>query len=156
MTTRFAPFRDVDVMTRSLLGPAPRAAVGPAAPMDAVRSEQGLRLSFDLPGVDPASVELSAERNVLTLVAERAPTTGEHEQVIVSERRQGSIRRQLRLSDGLDLSAITARLDNGVLSVHIPVAESSRSSRIEIEVGSSTVIDSAPVEPTEVDAPGDN
>lgn len=153
MTTRFAPFRDVDVMTRSLLGPTPRTTAGPTAPMDAVRSDDGLTLRFDLPGVDPTSIDLSVEGNVLTLSADRSWSSADGEQVLVRERRQGAVRRQLRLSDGLDLAAVAARSDNGVLTVHIPAAESARPTRIDVEVGPSPAIGAAPVE---AGAPSDN
>jgi HSP20 family protein len=155
MTTRFAPFRDVDLMTRSLLGPAPQAS-GPVAPMDAVRSDEGVTLFFDLPGIDPNSIDLSVERNVLTLSAERSWSPADGEQVVVHECRHGRVRRQLRLSDGLDLAAVAARFDNGVLTVRIPAAESSRPSRVEIETGPPSALGSAPVDTTDVDAASDN
>lgn len=156
MTTHLTSLRDLDVRTRSLLGPVPRPAANHFAPMDAVRSAEGVTLRFDLPGVDPASVELTVEGNVLTLDAERSWPAVEGEHVLVAERRQGAIRRQLRLSNGLDLGAVSANFDNGVLTVQVPLAESSRPSRIDIVVGSSAALGSAPVETPGADAPSDN
>ncbi len=155
MTTLLAPLRDIDVATRSLLGPSPRA-VGPVAPMDAVRSDDGVTLTFDLPGVDPDSIDLSVERNVLTLSAARSWSAADDEQVLVRERRQGQVRRQLRLSDGLEVGAIAARFDNGVLTVRIPAAESTRPSRVEVEVGPPAALDSAPVDTTEAEPASNN
>ena len=47
-------------------------------------------MEFDLPGVDPGSVELDVERNVPTVKAERPALNGEHE-LIAAERREGCL-----------------------------------------------------------------
>jgi HSP20 family protein len=87
---------------------------------------------FDLPGVDPASVELTVEKNVLTVRAERgASWTGDAE-LIVAERPQGSFTRQLFLAETLDSERIEASYDAGVLTVTIPVAEAAKPRRVSI------------------------
>ncbi len=81
-------------------------------------------------------MELTVERNVLTVKAERRlePTEGaEGAEVIIRERPQGTFTRSLYLPDAVDLDKATARYDNGVLTVTAPVAESAKPHRIEIE-----------------------
>lgn len=149
MTTRFAPFRDLELATRSRLVPSTGSAVG--VPFDAVRTDDAVELSFDLPGYAPESIELSVDRNVLTLTAERSWSAPEGASVLVSERRHGAVRRQLRLSESLDTSMVEARFDNGVLRVRVPVAETAQPHKVEIAVGSSPLVEAASVEASSVD-----
>jgi HSP20 family molecular chaperone IbpA len=57
--------------------------------MDAYRRGDRFVIEFDLPGVDPASIELTVEQNVLTVRAERRFEPREADEVIVAERPQG-------------------------------------------------------------------
>lgn len=128
MITRFDPFRELDRM----LTDWPVATPAPSAPMDAVRTGDELVLSFDLPGFDPASVDLTVERNVLTLTAERSWDLPEGADALVRERRHGRVRRQVQLSDALDGSKVRAAYEHGVLTVRVPVAEQAQPRRVEI------------------------
>lgn len=64
------PFRELDRLSQQIFGTTARPA---AMPMDAWRDKDEFVVEFDLPGVDPGSVELDVERNVLTVKAERPP-----------------------------------------------------------------------------------
>ncbi len=146
MNTLFAPFaplRDLELATRPRLTPVSQPAT---VPFDAVRSDEALELAFDLPGYEPAEVDLTVDRNVLTLTAQRARRVAEGATLVVGERRQGSVRRQLRLSDSLDTASVEARFDNGVLHVRIPVVETAQPHKVEIDVGAAPVVESAAVE----------
>jgi HSP20 family protein len=101
--------------------------------MDAYRHGDSFVVNLDLPGVDPNSIDLTVERNSLTISAERHWEPVEGDQIIASERRQGSFTRQLLLGDGLDADRIHASYENGVLTVTIPVAESAQPRKIEVE-----------------------
>lgn len=137
MSTLLAPFRPFELSTRP-------ATIG--VPVDAVRTATALELSFDLPGFDPESIDLSVDRNVLTLTAERSRSLPEDARLLVGERRLGKVRRQLRLSDSLDLGEVSARFDNGVLHVSVPVAETAQPHKVQIAVGASPLVETAAVE----------
>ncbi len=130
MTTllRFDPMREFDRLFDQAWGPARATTI----PMDAYRHGDTFVLNFDLPGVDPDSIDLTVERNALTVSAERHWQPVEGDQVVASERRHGSFSRQLYLSDSLDRERIHATYENGVLSVTVPLAERSKPRRIEI------------------------
>lgn len=136
MITRFDPFRELD---RRMFGEWPAASPAPWAPMDVVRTEDAVVLSFDLPGVDPDAIDLTVERNVLTLTAERAWELPEGAEAVRRERRHGRIRRQVQLSDALDGSSVSATYDHGVLNVRVPVAEQAQPRRVEVSVRSDAV-----------------
>ena len=126
MLLRYDPFRDLDrwaERTRS---------ASPAIPMDAVRRGDKVHVAFDLPGVDPDSVDLEVERNVLTLRAERRFEAQEGDELLASERRQGQFTRQVFLGDTLDTANITAEYHDGVLDVTIPMAEHHKARKVTI------------------------
>jgi HSP20 family protein len=108
------------------------AAREPAMPMDAYRRGDRFIVHFDLPGVDPASIDLTVEKNVLTVRAERKWPRQEDDEVVVSERPQGTFTRQLFLGESLDAEHIEARYDNGVLTLSIPVAEQAKPRKVAI------------------------
>jgi HSP20 family protein len=129
---RFDPFRELDRLTEQMLGGGARGGGPRSAPMDAYRRGDRFYVHLDLPGVDPDSIELTCEQNVLTVRAERRFATEEGDELVVSERPQGVFTRQLFLSDALDTDAITASYDEGVLTLEVPVAEQAKPRRIEV------------------------
>jgi len=134
MLIRFDPFRDIDRLTQQAFGSGLRAT---AMPMDAYRDEDHFVVHFDLPGVDPSTIDLEVEKNVLTVSAQRSWSAGDNVEVVVSERPQGSFSRQLFLGESLDGDRISASYDNGVLTITIPVTEKARPRRVEISTGPS-------------------
>jgi HSP20 family protein len=129
MLLRFDPFRELDRVTESALG---RTA---SMPMDAVRRGESVIVSLDLPGVDPASIDVTVERNVLDIKAARDHDRAEGDEVLASERRSGPISRQLLLGESLDGHGVVAEYDRGVLTLHIPVAAAAQPRKIEIGRG---------------------
>ena len=100
--------------------------------MDAYRRGDRFFVHLDLPGVDPDSIELTAEQSVLTISAERRFELDEGDELLISERPQGTFTRQLLLGDNLDVDQIGAGYENGVLTLEIPVSERAKPRRIEI------------------------
>jgi HSP20 family protein len=125
---RFDPFREFD----RLVSGAFDASSSVAVPLDVVRSADAVRLYFDLPGIDPDTVDLTVERNQLTLKATRRSELAEGERLVVRERPAGDFSRTLVLSEALDASKIQAHYEHGVLAVTIPVADIAQARRIEI------------------------
>jgi HSP20 family protein len=132
MLMRTDPFREFDRVAEQVLGTRMRPAV---MPMDAYREDDHFVVHFDLPGVDPSSIDLTVEKNVLTVTAERQWQPAENQEVVASERPQGNFSRQLFLGEGLDAEHVKARYDNGVLTVTIPVAEQAKPRKVEITSG---------------------
>ena len=129
MLLRFDPFRDFDRMTEQLLGSGRTAH---PMPMDVYRSGDHYVLHFDMPGIDPSSVDLSVEDNTLTVRATRPARSSEDVEFLVAERMTGEFSRQLVLGNGLDLAGIAATFDAGVLTVTIPVAETAKPRKITV------------------------
>jgi HSP20 family protein len=128
MLMRFDPMHEFDRMFEQAWNQTRQASI----PMDAYRHGDSFVLHFDLPGVDPASIDLTVERNSLTVKAERHWQQIDGDQIVANERRQGTFTRQLSLGEGLDTDRIEASYENGVLTLTVPVSERSKPRRIEV------------------------
>src|SRR5687768_10661771 len=108
---RFDPFRELDRFASEMMGAAraPRLM-----PLDAYRHGEKYVLQFDLPGIDPESLEVVAERNTLTVRASRRHAAPEDAQFIMAERPSGEYSRQIVMGDGLDLDSVGANYHDGV------------------------------------------
>ena len=130
---RFDPFREFDRMFDQAVSQARR----PSFPMDAYRHGDTIVVHFDLPGVDPRSIDIEYERQTLTVTAERAWSPTEGDEVLATERIHGKFQRQILLGEGLDTERLKANYDHGVLTVTIPVAEKAKPRKIDVEIGDS-------------------
>jgi HSP20 family protein len=75
---------------------------------------------------------VTVEHSVLTIRAERSAYYGDSDQVIVAERPQGSVARQLSLGEGVDPENLTAGYADGVLHVTIPASPKAQARRVEV------------------------
>ncbi|AUI51343.1 Hsp20/alpha crystallin family protein [Arthrobacter crystallopoietes] len=130
MLMRTDPFRELDRLTQQVFGSQTRPA---AMPMDAWREGDEFVVELDLPGVDPATIDLDVERNVLTVAAERKSRLDDDKEVVAAERPVGTFSRQLVLGDTLDTDKVTANYDAGVLALRIPIREQAKPRKIEIQ-----------------------
>jgi HSP20 family protein len=132
MAMNFDPFRELDRMASALLD----QSQGPRLmPMDLYREGDHYVLNADLPGIDPGSVDIDVDGELLTIRAERSLRGNEGVQWLARERRGGSFLRQLTLGQGIDTEHISATYTNGILSVTIPVTERAKPRKIEVSSG---------------------
>ncbi|MFR9804467.1 Hsp20/alpha crystallin family protein [Pseudonocardia sp. RS010] len=135
MLMRTDPFRELDRWAQQVFGQQGNHTRPVAMPMDAYRAGEQFVVQFDLPGVEPASIDLSVERNVLTVKAERHQAIEEGAESVVAERPYGVYSRQLFLGETLDTEHIEAHYDSGVLTLRIPIAAQAKPRKIEIQAG---------------------
>jgi HSP20 family protein len=131
MAVTFDPFSEMDRLAGALLG----SRQGPKPmPVDLHRDGDRYVLNADLPGIDPGSVDIDVDGQLLTIRAERsaAQSVGSW---IIQERPHGSYLRQFSLGEGIDSANISAHYDNGVLSLVIPVSERAKPRKIEVVSG---------------------
>lgn len=129
MLMRTDPFREFDRLTEAMMGSMSRPSV---MPMDAWREGDSFVIHFDLPGVDPDSIDLTVEQNVLTVHAERRSPSPEGAESLMSERTHGMFSRQLFLGETLDTENIDADYTAGVLTLRIPVAEQAKPRKVSV------------------------
>ena len=129
MLLRSATVRDLDRLTARVFDTATRSS---GARLDAYRIDDTFYIDIDLPGVDPASIDVTVDRKVLTVRAERKRPAADGLKLLVAERPTGPITRQVFLSNTLDTDRLEARYDNGVLTLSIPVIETAKPRKIEV------------------------
>lgn len=146
VANRFDPFRDLDRLAERMftsavdLGQAMRAM-----PMDLYRDGDHWVLLCDLPGVDPATIDVDVDGRVLTVRAERQAGP-EGVEWLVAERVSGTFARQLTLGDGVDVEGISASYGDGVLTLTLPVAEAAKPRKIAVNPGPSAPVSITPGE----------
>ena len=138
MLTAYDPFAATNAAFRALdqlTGRSGSVTARPMSgmPMDAYRVGDNFVAHFDLPGVDPGSIDVDVDGNTLTIRAERTLRGEEQAEWIAQERPSGSYMRQLSVGEGLDLDKIHAHYENGVLSMTIPVSEKAKPRKIEVQ-----------------------
>nr|MDT0657652.1 Hsp20/alpha crystallin family protein [Micromonospora sp. DSM 115978] len=131
MLMRTDPFREIDRIAEQFFGTTSRPAV---MHMDAYRDGDYFYAAFDLPGVDPDSIDCTVERNVLTVRAERRRPAGDTVEMVAAERPMGTFSRQLFLGETLDTEKLEAGYEAGVLTLRIPVAERAKPRRVAVTV----------------------
>ena len=131
--TTYDPFARA---TRRAFGPAVinRAVINRATvmPLDGIRRDGDVLLRFDVPGIDPESIEVTVDRGVLSVSVKREEERAESDKFFVRERTFGTFTRRLSLSKNLNADAVEAAYNNGVLEVRIPVLEQAKPRKIEV------------------------
>ena len=129
LLTTFDPFA-YDRLARRAFGS--NGSDSRLARMDAIRRENEVELRFDLPGIDRDSIDVTVDHGVLTVSARRSEEHTESEKPFIRERVMGSYTRRVSLSDAVDADKIEAGYSDGVLTVHVPVAEKAQPRKIEV------------------------
>lgn len=108
------------------------------APTDVSEDANSLRITMELPGVNPEDVRLSLESNILTIRGEKKQQSDEsNERVHRFERTYGMFERTFALPNTVDPEKIEARYENGVLLVMIPKAERAKPREIRVKTDGS-------------------
>lgn len=135
----FAEFDGLQRQVEQLLGfrglpSSIRAADRGAYPaLNVGTTENAVEIYAFAPGLDPAKVEVSVDKGLLTVSGERAEESArETDTVYARERFAGAFRRVVSLPEEADTSRVEATYRNGVLKIVVPKREGSKPKRIEI------------------------
>jgi len=130
MLLRFDPFQEFERLTEEARRPARTMLL-----FDAIREDDHVVIDFDVPGIDSDHIDVTVEKNELTVTVDRPWGDGDQD-IVAAERPHGSFSRQLMLGDTLDVEGLEANVANGVLTVTIPVSEKSKQRKISVGGGS--------------------
>ena len=104
-----------------------------APSVEIVDSEHEFVVRAEIPGLNPKDIELSVSGDILVLSGEKREEREQKGKSFVrSERRYGAFRRTVSLPRGVDPERISARYEQGILSVHVPKSETVKPHRIEV------------------------
>jgi len=127
MQTKESPTREVVEKQESR---PPRRTYTP--PADVFETAETIEVVTDMPGVDDASLEITLERNVLTLDGHTSVTAPKGMTPTYSEYEAGNYHRAFTLSDEIAREGIKATVKNGVLRLSLPKAGPAKTRRIEV------------------------
>jgi HSP20 family protein len=106
------------------------------APTDICEDADSLQIRMEVPGVKPEDVKISLEDNILTIHGEkRQQSENSAERVHRYERSYGTFERTFALPNNVDAEKISARYENGILTVMVPKSERARPREIPVNAG---------------------
>jgi HSP20 family protein len=138
---RWSPFHDMTLLQNqmnrlfdnTLQGWSGDGTAGWLPSADIYETDNDLVVAADLPGVEPQSVDVRVENNVLTIRGERRfEQSIEKENFHRAERSYGTFARAFTLSTAVDTEKIRAGYKNGVLTITLPKAEAAKPKHIQI------------------------
>ena len=108
-----------------------------AVPVDVFETGQGYQVRALLPGIQPQDIELTVQQNTISIKGQYHPSVQEGQKVtwLMQEIGSGTFERTLTFPKPLDADKVETNYENGVLSIHVPLTESSRPKRISITGG---------------------
>jgi len=100
--------------------------------VDIIEGRDGVQLTVDLPGVDEKTVEVELNEGVLSI--EGSVSLAEYQDLtpVYTEYNVGNFERRFRVSNRIDPKGIQARIEHGVLHLHLPKAEEARPRTITV------------------------
>jgi len=102
---------------------------------DVFEEDDQIVIVADVPGVNEDSVDITLEKNVLTINAYIEPFELEGYSLSFAEYEVGDYQRSFRLSDEIDREKIQATIKDGVLHLYLPKASEARSRKIAVQAG---------------------
>ncbi len=129
-------FRSIEEAFESLFGSPSRTNPNlTTLAVDITEHEGNLFVRAAVPGVEPSELNITIEKNVLTIRGEsRQDSVGETEKVYRREVSYGQFARSIRLPDGLNLDRVDADFKNGIVTIKLPRVPEEKPKSIKINV----------------------
>lgn len=119
-----APAEEME-RTRSRRSFVPRA--------DIYETEKEIIVLTDIPGANENTVDITLEKNVLSIIAYIEPTIPSGFEIAYAEYEEGDYQRSFRLSDKIERDKIEAVVTEGVLRLRLPKAQEARTKKITVK-----------------------
>jgi HSP20 family protein len=103
-------------------------------PLDVAETDDAVLVDVEVPGIDPATLDISVTGDVLTIRGEKHDQTGqEGRNYHRVERRYGSFTRSLTLPAPVEADKVEAKAHFGMLSIRLPKKDAARLRKVEIK-----------------------
>lgn len=134
MALTFDPFTELERVANTMrqARSAPRAM-----PVDLYRDQERYFLTADMPGIDPGSLDIDVDGQLLTIRAYRSNADSDGVKWLSQERPDGAYLRQFSIGEGIDSESISAAYKDGVLSVVLPLSAKAKPRKIEVVIPAS-------------------
>lgn len=101
--------------------------------VDISEKEDSFEILADLPGMTAEDVDVSVEKRVLVVTGSRASVAAENTESVRNERASGSFLRRFTLPEDVDVDAIAAKVEHGVLTITVPKSAESATRQITVQ-----------------------
>ena len=105
-----------------------------APKVDIYEKKDAMVLLADMPGVDEKSVDVTLDKNVLTIRGTVEPKVCKEHSIYYSEYDVGDYERAFTITNEIDRNRIEAHVKNGVLKLTLPKAEEAKVKKIAVSV----------------------
>lgn len=129
---RFALFDELDKGFNHLMNEVLKPEAEAEIPTTVLEADAHYLVHFDLPGLTEDQIDVSLEKGILKVVAQRGQAEADGVTVVANERRFGELRRQVKLTGEVDADSVDAELKNGVLTVRVAKPTSVLPKKIQI------------------------
>jgi len=118
------------------LGLREERRVGVYPPVNLSQDAENFYARFEIPGVDPAELDVRVDGRTLTVAGRRETAAGlENVSWHRRERPSGAFSRSVTLPGDVDAAQVRAEYKNGILTVTLPKAEAVKGRKIQVQVG---------------------
>ena len=100
--------------------------------VDIIEHKEDIVMFADMPGVDETSVDITLEKDLLTIYGKVEPEVPENRRLVISEYGVGDYKRTFTVSSEIDRDKIQASVKDGVLRLVLPKAETAKARKIPI------------------------
>ena len=100
---------------------------------DIYETEDNVVVTLDMPGANEDSIEVTLEKNILTINANSVHNAPEGYELGFAEFQTGDYERSFRLTDQINRDAIEALYKDGVLKLTLPKAEVAKPRKISVK-----------------------
>ena len=115
----------------SFFAPATRSEWLPA--VDIKETDGGYTFHMEVPGIKPEDLDVELHDGVLSIRGSRKEEKKEEDKGFVrTERRSGSFSRQFRVPTNAPADSITARVDDGVLTIEVPKGSEPAARKVKV------------------------
>jgi HSP20 family molecular chaperone IbpA len=102
---------------------------------DICEVDEDIFVILDMPGINENAIEITLEKDILTVKGYAQIYDAENYSLILSEYEEGDYERSFRISNAIDRDKIDATYNNGVLKLVLPKAEETKTKKIAVKAG---------------------
>ena len=103
--------------------------------VDILETDTELQLYADMPGVDESSVDITLDKDILTITGHADTTAPEGYEAVYREFTRGDYQRSFTISEAVDAEKISASVKNGVLQLTLPKSAPAIVKKIKVNAG---------------------
>ena len=102
---------------------------------DVYETDEAIVVIAEMPGTDKSNVDITLEKNVLTITGRVSDPVPEGYRLALGEYGSGDFERRFALSQAVDQNGIAAAVKDGILTLTLPKAKEAQPRQIQVKAG---------------------